>query len=261
MELVDHTQTLRHRVARRHLLPRPGLLRHRHPEPRLDPRRLPPGHEGDRLGLRPARPAGAAAEPHPPLASTRWSASASLLAAARRLAGLVLVVPPPVPATRWFLIPAALSGLGRRASRWSAAGSSPRSAGSRGPCTATCCTKDAVTTAAGVPVTLGRRHRALPGAHRGHDRRAVADEPAMAQGGARAPRTSSRRRTARGPSRCRSAVDDAVAGDAGRRLRGLLATMAAYALFAGADFGGGIWDLLAGGPQRGSGRGRRSTRR
>lgn len=32
---------------------------------------------------------------------------------------------------------------------------------------------------------------------------------------------------------------------------GLLATMAAYALFAGADFGGGIWDLLAGGTKRG----------
>lgn len=32
----------------------------------------------------------------------------------------------------------------------------------------------------------------------------------------------------------------------------LLATIAAYALFAGADFGGGIWDLLAGGPSRGS---------
>ena len=31
----------------------------------------------------------------------------------------------------------------------------------------------------------------------------------------------------------------------------LLLTMAAYALFAGADFGGGIWDLLAGGPHRG----------
>jgi cytochrome bd ubiquinol oxidase subunit II len=32
----------------------------------------------------------------------------------------------------------------------------------------------------------------------------------------------------------------------------LFATMAAYALFAGADFGGGIWDLLAGGSQRGA---------
>ncbi|SFL95470.1 cytochrome d ubiquinol oxidase subunit II [Geodermatophilus ruber] len=32
----------------------------------------------------------------------------------------------------------------------------------------------------------------------------------------------------------------------------LLAVMAAYALFAGADFGGGIWDLLAGGPERGA---------
>jgi cytochrome d ubiquinol oxidase subunit II len=31
----------------------------------------------------------------------------------------------------------------------------------------------------------------------------------------------------------------------------LFATMAAYALFAGADFGGGIWDLLAGGTERG----------
>lgn len=31
----------------------------------------------------------------------------------------------------------------------------------------------------------------------------------------------------------------------------LFATMAAYALFAGADFGGGIWDLLAGSTQRG----------
>ena len=32
----------------------------------------------------------------------------------------------------------------------------------------------------------------------------------------------------------------------------LFANMAAYALFAGADFGGGIWDLLAGGDRRGS---------
>jgi cytochrome bd ubiquinol oxidase subunit II len=31
----------------------------------------------------------------------------------------------------------------------------------------------------------------------------------------------------------------------------LFATMAGYALFAGADFGGGIWDLLAGGDERG----------
>jgi cytochrome bd ubiquinol oxidase subunit II len=33
----------------------------------------------------------------------------------------------------------------------------------------------------------------------------------------------------------------------------LFATMAAYALFAGADFGGGIWDLLAGNSERGRG--------
>ncbi len=32
----------------------------------------------------------------------------------------------------------------------------------------------------------------------------------------------------------------------------LLATIAAYALFSGADFGGGIWDLLAGGAKRGA---------
>lgn len=35
-------------------------------------------------------------------------------------------------------------------------------------------------------------------------------------------------------------------------LGGLLATMAAYALFAGADFGGGIWDLLAGSTEQGA---------
>ena len=35
-------------------------------------------------------------------------------------------------------------------------------------------------------------------------------------------------------------------------LGGLLVTMAAYALFAGADFGGGIWDLLAGSTERGA---------
>ena len=29
-----------------------------------------------------------------------------------------------------------------------------------------------------------------------------------------------------------------------------------YALFGGADFGGGLWDLVAGGAERGSGRGR-----
>ncbi len=33
---------------------------------------------------------------------------------------------------------------------------------------------------------------------------------------------------------------------------GLLVTMAAYALFAGADFGGGIWDLLAGSTKQGA---------
>src|ERR1700753_2331706 len=31
----------------------------------------------------------------------------------------------------------------------------------------------------------------------------------------------------------------------------LVVVIAAYALFGGADFGGGIWDLLAGGPERG----------
>src|ERR1700744_4084547 len=31
----------------------------------------------------------------------------------------------------------------------------------------------------------------------------------------------------------------------------LFVVIAAYALFGGADFGGGIWDLLAGGPERG----------
>ena len=35
-------------------------------------------------------------------------------------------------------------------------------------------------------------------------------------------------------------------------LVGLLSTMAAYALFAGADFGGGIWDLLAGRTEQGA---------
>lgn len=38
----------------------------------------------------------------------------------------------------------------------------------------------------------------------------------------------------------------------------LFVSLAAYALLAGADFGGGIWDLLAGGAPR---RARRSTRR
>ena len=32
----------------------------------------------------------------------------------------------------------------------------------------------------------------------------------------------------------------------------LIVVIAAYALFGGADFGGGIWDLLAGGPERGA---------
>src|SRR6201996_543737 len=32
----------------------------------------------------------------------------------------------------------------------------------------------------------------------------------------------------------------------------LFAVLAAYALFGGADFGGGIWDLVAGGPERGA---------
>ena len=32
----------------------------------------------------------------------------------------------------------------------------------------------------------------------------------------------------------------------------LVVVIAAYALFGGADFGGGIWDLLAGGDQRGA---------
>ena len=32
----------------------------------------------------------------------------------------------------------------------------------------------------------------------------------------------------------------------------LFVVIAAYALFGGADFGGGIWDLLAGGAERGA---------
>ena len=32
----------------------------------------------------------------------------------------------------------------------------------------------------------------------------------------------------------------------------LFVVLAAYALFGGADFGGGIWDLVAGGPERGA---------
>ena len=34
----------------------------------------------------------------------------------------------------------------------------------------------------------------------------------------------------------------------------LFVVIAAYALFGGADFGGGIWDLLAGGAERGADR-------
>jgi hypothetical protein len=39
----------------------------------------------------------------------------------------------------------------------------------------------------------------------------------------------------------------------------LFVVIAAYALFGGADFGGGIWDLLAGSAERGAPHGRSST--
>ena len=126
-------------------------------------------------------------------------------------------------------------------------------------------TKDAVTPSAGVPVTLavvlvlyavltavvigvpwmmGRRWRREDP---GHERPGHHPWPASGDGPERT--TGSRDDGRRHPSW--EAVTVGVA---------LVATMAAYALFAGADFGGGIWDLLAGSSPPGQ-RARRCHRR
>ena len=156
--------------------------------------------------------------------------------------------------TRWFLIPAAVAGLAAITAM--EAGWIVTEVG-RQPWVVYgyLRTSDAVTPSAGVPVTLavvlvlyavltavvigvpwlmGRRWR----------REDPDDEPDRAAPPARPrkwPRQSGAAMTAAGtPS-----WETITVGVA------LVATMAAYALFAGADFGGGIWDLLAGSSPRG----------
>ena len=131
--------------------------------------------------------------------------------------------------------------------RWSAAGSPRRSAASPGSCTAILRTADAVSPAPGlfagfyavvaiyavltvVTVYVLRR---LAVTH---------DVPAPHEGG-RGP--ARRRRRAGAGRRVTMTLPEVLLGV-------MFLGLIAYALFGGADFGAGIWDLLAGGTRRGA---------
>ena len=108
------------------------------PRPRLLPGRLQRRHQGDRPATTSPPTNGRRPTPCCTSPSTRWSGSARALLAARRLARLGLVETARHPADA--LVPARGRGLRRRrrSSRSGAAGSSPRSAASRGSSRATC---------------------------------------------------------------------------------------------------------------------------
>ena len=214
----------------------------------------------------PAVAAAAARHAHPP--ELRPDGGHRLLPArAGGVAGLVVVVPPPAAADP--VVPGAVcrqrrgrgrrdgGGLGRHRGRPPAVDRLPRPAGQPG----------------GHPVQRGHRHA-------GGDPCPVRDLDAWSRsafrwscrggGGGRRPpkRTPSRCRTAPrrpglhapGPRHRRAFAG--ILGRAGRAMSPspediavaviLFVVIAAYALFGGADFGGGIWDLLAGGAERGA---------
>ena len=87
------------------------------------------------------------------------------------------------PQTRWFLRATALSRESPRWSRWSAAGSSPRSGASRGSSTTSCAPRTRSRNASGVWVTFAAIVRALRRARRGADHHAARDVAALAQRG------------------------------------------------------------------------------
>ena len=210
----------------------------------------------------PAGAAAAAGHAHPP--ELRPDGRHRLLPArAGRLAGLVVVVPPPAAADR--VVPGARGprrrgrggrdggGLGRHRGRPPAVDRLPRPAGQPG----------------GHPVPRGPRHA-------GGDPRPVRGPDVVSIGVPMIMSRRWRRETAAeeeaeqvpyGPAPAGAPAGDASAGGVRGDRRGramnpspeaiavaaiLFVVIAAYALFGGADFGGGIWDLLAGGAERGA---------
>ena len=111
--------------------------------------------------------------------------------------------------------------------------------------------EDAATANTGVWITFVARRAAVRRARHDRDHRAATHEsavPARGQAGRRRKRRAVRAAPARADRRRgegRVTEADVVAGV-------LLFGITAYALFGGADFGAGFWDLIAGGAHRGA---------
>src|SRR5258706_298541 len=247
---------------------RPRLLRRLHPVVRLGLGRVLAAHPGQRLGQRAPGAAAAASHAHSP--ELQPDVGPGLLPVrAGGMAGLVVVVPPPAAGDR--VVPGAVcprrrggggrdgGGVGRHRGRPPAVDRLPRPAGQR----------------RGHPGQRGPRHaggdpRPVRDLDGGLDRRSDDHVTALAAGSAR--RRGGRAGAVR-PFTGRGRGNTGRApGTAGRatgifwRAGGsmspspeaiavaaiLFVVIAAYALFGGADFGGGIWDLLAGRAERGA---------
>ena len=137
-------------------------------------------------------------------------------------------------------------------SRSRRAGPPPRSAGSRGSSTGVMRVEDAVTTNSGIWISLVAHGDHLR--QHGRDRRAGCCS-AWRAAGATTPTATCPRRTAPAASWSRRAP--AVRREASVNLADLAAALmflgvVAYAILGGADFGSGVWDLLAGDARQGA---------
>ena len=134
----------------------------------------------------------------------------------------------------------------RRWSRWSAAGSSPRSAASPGSSTRSCAPR----TPSPTPTASGSRSGSSSGSTRSWASALVLTLLAMARRWRAAGRGG-----LRGPLRARPRRPAALAEERsehrGRRRRGAVGRRDDVRVFGGADFGAGFWSLVAGGGERG----------
>ena len=230
------------RVRRRHLHRRRGQGGDPDPRPRLLPGRLQRRHRGDRARGHPGRRT--AAGQHPAAPRLRRDGRdrhrrCSLLGA---WLAFVWWRRRDIPQTPWFLRAVAVSGAGAILALWcgwivTEVGRQPWIV--QGYMR----TSEAVTEADGIWFSLRLRAAALRGARHDRDPGPARDVAALARAGAsRAPRAT----PYAPPTARRRRVSQA---DVAAAILWVGATF--YALFGGADFGGGFWDLVAGGAERG----------
>ena len=172
--------------------------------------------------------------------TTRWSGSARRCCCSALVVRLrVVAAARACPARRGSCAPSRCPGSPPWP-RWRRAGSPPRSAASRGSSTGILRTADAVSPAPGL--WLG--FYAVVADLRRADRRSRCTCCAGCAGRARRARAAGGRRRGRPTTGRGGRADDRWPSVV---LGVMFVGLIAYALFGGADFGAGIWDLLAGG--------------